>query len=69
MERIKVGVIGAGRIGKLHSENIINSIRSAELVAIADPYLDETWAKEKGIDICTKDHLGFTKQCMKFMFG
>ena len=34
--KIKTGVIGAGRIGSLHAENIVNNIREAEIKAIAD---------------------------------
>lgn len=33
---INVGVIGAGRIGKIHAENIATRISAAKLVAIAD---------------------------------
>lgn len=33
---IKVGVIGAGRIGKVHAETVIYRIPEAEVVAIAD---------------------------------
>jgi len=34
---IKVGVIGAGRIGKIHAENLATRIPGVEVVAIADP--------------------------------
>lgn len=34
--RIRVGVIGAGRIGRLHAEHLATRIRDAELAAIAD---------------------------------
>jgi len=37
---IKVGVIGAGRIGKIHAANLANRIPGVEVVAIADPNLD-----------------------------
>lgn len=33
---LKVGVIGAGRIGKLHAENLVYRVPEAEVVAIAD---------------------------------
>jgi len=36
METLKIGVIGAGRIGKVHTETIMQSITEAEVVAIAD---------------------------------
>lgn len=34
---IKVGVIGAGRIGKIHAANLATRIPGVEVVAIADP--------------------------------
>src|SRR5262245_33554320 len=33
---LNIGLIGAGRIGKLHAENIATRIRSARLAAVAD---------------------------------
>ena len=41
MKTIKVGVIGAGRIGKLHIENLSVRIPSSEVVAVADVFIDE----------------------------
>jgi len=37
---LRFGVIGAGRIGKIHAENLATRIPGAEVVAIADPQLD-----------------------------
>ncbi|NLO83077.1 MAG: inositol 2-dehydrogenase [Clostridiales bacterium] len=59
MERkIKLGVIGAGRIGKLHAENIIFSIPNAELKAVADIYTDriKNWAHGLGIKNVYSDY-------------
>lgn len=57
MDRINVGVIGAGRIGKLHTENITRSIPEAKVVALADVMMNpelEKWAKDLGIEkVCT----------------
>ncbi len=36
MKKIKIGVIGTGRIGKVHTETIAQSIPEAEVVALAD---------------------------------
>jgi len=36
MERIRIGIIGAGRIGRLHAENLTYYIPEATVVAIAD---------------------------------
>ena len=42
--KLRIGVIGAGRIGKLHSNNLVSRVPNAELVAISDVY--EPAAKE-----------------------
>ena len=36
MKPLKVGIIGAGRIGRLHAENLVRRVPGAEVVAIAD---------------------------------
>lgn len=48
---VKVGVIGAGRIGKIHIENLCYRVPNVEVTAIADIALEETraWAKQFGI--------------------
>lgn len=37
-KKLKIGIIGAGRIGKLHANNLVNRVPDAELVAISDVY-------------------------------
>jgi len=51
MSKIKVGVIGTGRIGALHIENISSLRQKAQITAIADPFMDnlEQLAKDFGI--------------------
>lgn len=44
--KLTVGVIGAGRIGKIHAENLATRIANADLVAIADSNF--AYAKELG---------------------
>ncbi len=39
-EIIRFGVIGAGRIGKIHAENLATRIPGVEVVAIADPLVN-----------------------------
>ena len=56
MTQTKVGVIGAGRIGRMHAENLVLHIPEAEVRAVASPHLDETWAEELGIPIRTVDN-------------
>ncbi len=42
---LKIGIIGAGRIGKVHLESISYHVKNAEVVAMADPFMnDETKA-------------------------
>ena len=40
MEKLKVGIIGAGRIGQVHAKSITYHIPQAEIVAISDIYVD-----------------------------
>lgn len=40
MEKIRVGIIGAGRIGRVHSESLCQRIPEADVVAIADKFVD-----------------------------
>ena len=57
-EKLKIGVIGAGRIGKIHVENIARFIPQARLEGIADIKLSpeqEAWAKALGARIVSKD--------------
>jgi len=58
MDKLKVGVIGSGRIGKVHIENISVRISSAEVVAVADPFLDDAqkFAKQFGIEAVSADY-------------
>lgn len=37
-KKLRIGVIGAGRIGKLHSNNLVSRVPNAELVAVSDVY-------------------------------
>jgi myo-inositol 2-dehydrogenase / D-chiro-inositol 1-dehydrogenase len=55
---INVGIIGVGRIGKIHAENITYFIPQARLVAIADVNMTpaiEAWAKGIGVSKILKD--------------
>lgn len=52
MERLNIGLIGAGRIGQLHGNNITFSIPDAKVEAIADSKLNDNmiqWAKNLGV--------------------
>ncbi len=58
MERLKIGIIGAGRIGSLHAKNITTEIPEGEVVAIADIFEDaaKRVAGELGIPNAYKDY-------------
>ncbi|UCH63949.1 MAG: inositol 2-dehydrogenase [Fidelibacterota bacterium] len=53
--KITAGLIGAGRIGKMHAENITAHIPDVFLKAVADPKLDESWAEKRGIPVRSLD--------------
>ena len=39
METIQIGIIGAGRIGRVHAENIARFVPELEIKTVADPYM------------------------------
>ncbi|VBB05223.1 Hypothetical protein LUCI_0430 [Lucifera butyrica] len=45
-KKMKVGIIGAGRIGQLHATAIVKNFPAVEVVAIVDIYADKVkeWA-------------------------
>ena len=56
---VTVGIIGAGRIGKVHTTSICNIVKNATIKTIADPFMNEetaNWAKSMGITNTTKDY-------------
>ena len=40
MKKVRIGIIGAGRIGRVHAQSITNGIPRAEIVAISDPFME-----------------------------
>ena len=57
-EKLKVGILGAGRIGQVHIQNISTFVKEIEIKTVADPYLStqaEEFIKECGIVNATKD--------------
>ena len=56
---LKLGIIGAGRIGKVHGESVMRFVKGATVKAIADPFMNDAtraWAKELGIAECYEDY-------------
>ena len=50
---IKIGIIGLGRIGKVHIKSISTKINTAKVIVAADPFLNDemrSFAKEFGIE-------------------
>ena len=46
---VTVGIIGAGRIGKVHVESICTKVADAKVKTLADPFINDAtaaWAKE-----------------------
>ena len=56
MKPVTFGIIGAGRIGKLHADNLLSHVDGAILKAITDPFLDEDWGASRNIPLTGKDH-------------
>jgi len=58
MKEVRIGMLGFGRIGRLHATNLTRSVPGAKLVAVADPYLNDdavAFANSLGVDRCFKD--------------
>ena len=56
---INVGIIGAGRIGQVHSRSILTGVPQAHILAIADPFMKPEvaqWAKASGIENVYTDY-------------
>jgi myo-inositol 2-dehydrogenase/D-chiro-inositol 1-dehydrogenase len=64
--RLKIGVIGVGRIGKIHSENIARFIPQAELFGIADINLtleqQQVWARNLGVRVISRDPMDLLRE-------
>lgn len=56
---LKIGIIGAGRIGKVHLESISYHVKNATVTAMADPFMNEETEKlirSYGVSKVTKDY-------------
>ncbi|MFV0438824.1 MAG: inositol 2-dehydrogenase [Desulfopila sp.] len=55
---MKVGIIGAGRIGKVHAKNIAQLVPQLQIKAMADPFADadtRSFAQRYGIPVVTTE--------------
>lgn len=56
---VNLGIIGVGRMAKVHIHNILTGIPEAKIKAVADPYMNsetEKWLKDKGINEAYLDY-------------
>lgn len=56
---VTVGIIGAGRIGKVHITSISTRVKDAVIKTVADPFMNEetaAWAKSMGVQHTTTDY-------------
>ena len=54
---INLLVIGCGRIGKMHVDNIITNFDDVTIVGIIDEKCDPKWAQARGLSLHKKDQL------------
>ena len=58
-KQLVMGIIGAGRIGRVHVESICTKIAGARVKTLADPFMNEEtaeWAQAMGVEGTTKDY-------------
>jgi myo-inositol 2-dehydrogenase / D-chiro-inositol 1-dehydrogenase len=55
---VRVGVIGTGRIGRIHTTNLMRRIEGATVAAVADPFVDNAreWLDPLGVPEIHKDY-------------
>jgi len=67
MKSINVGIIGVGRIGKLHCNNLMQ-IPEVNIVAITDPFMDTDWANIRELNIVSDTEAIFTDSSIDSVF-
>lgn len=56
---LNIGIIGAGRIGKVHLQSVTRYVTDAKVIALADPFMNaetEEWARSLGVEKLTRDY-------------
>lgn len=58
MEKVRVGVVGTGRIGKLHINNLLTRVANTDVVSVADIMVEQSkdWLLSRGIDHLYTDY-------------
>ncbi len=56
--KVKIGIIGAGRIGQVHAQSLVYRLPQADVMAVSDPFGDaaEQCAARFQIPIATRSH-------------
>jgi len=55
MKDVIVGVVGIGRIGRMHVHNLVHRVPQARVKAVASPHIDVEWAHQMDIPVATTD--------------
>ena len=56
---LNIGIIGAGRIGKVHLQSVTRYVTDAKVIALADPFMNaetEEWARSLDVAKLTRDY-------------
>ena len=56
---LNIGIIGAGRIGKVHLQSVTRYVTDAKVIVLADPFMNaetEEWARSLGVGKLTRDY-------------
>jgi len=64
LSRLRIGIVGLGRMGRRHAENLARRVPDAELVAACDPGADALdWAQRQlGVQQCFTDYAALLAQ-------
>lgn len=61
MANLRIGVVGCGRIGKLHIDNLMSAIPGVDVIAVADPMIDKSgardWCAQRGLTNVSADYM------------
>lgn len=67
MKSINVGIIGVGRIGKLHCNNLLQ-ISGVNIAAITDPFMDSDWAHARDLKVVSDAEAVFNDPTIDAVF-
>ncbi|MFC1786062.1 inositol 2-dehydrogenase [Candidatus Neomarinimicrobiota bacterium] len=67
MKSINVGIIGVGRIGKLHCDNLIQ-ISGVNIAAITDPFMDTDWTRGRDLKVVQDTEAIFSDPAIDAVF-